>query len=163
MFKRIKTAALILIATVLFLTGCSTDKYSEDISCRELSSVVAELDEAEYSEYGEEYIAFFLEEDAERIDDFCVLYTTEVNDINEIGFFRAVSNEGAGELYEELRDYLEDKREGERAFVGSYAPQELPKLDGGQVRRFGRYVVYAIADADMRGEIFSGVKARLEK
>ena len=162
MFKKIKWVGFILIAASLFITACSSEKYSDDVSCRELSSIVAELDGAEYSEYGEEYITFFLE-DSEAAEDFCVLYTTEVNDINEIGFFRAASNESAEELYEELRDYLEDKREGERAFVGSYAPEELPKLDGGQVKRFGRYVVYAIADADMRGEIFDDVKARLEK
>lgn len=153
--------ALLCTLPLIALGGCSASEYSNTISCDELSSVLDGVDDAEYKEYGEEYMAFFFE-DTTLYNDFRVLYSTETEDINEVGFFHAKDSASARELKEELEEYLEEKQEEERAFIASYAPQELPKLDGAEVRAFGDYLVYAIMDASHRKELFNAIDARLK-
>ncbi len=160
MIKRV--LALCAALVLLLLWGCSGKEYSNTVSCRELSEALGEIDSSEYSEYSAEYIALFLEDSA-LYNDFCILYSNKVEDINEVGFFHAPDSASAQELYEEIEEYLEERREDERAFIASYAPAELPKLDGAQAGRFGNYVVYAILDSQGREQLFEKTEQKLRE
>ena len=67
------------------------------------------------------------------------------------------------EIRDLAEDYLEDLLEEQSAFIASYAPEELPKLEGAEVRTFGNYTVYAIADDRDRALIFETVEKALRK
>ncbi|MBQ7384561.1 MAG: DUF4358 domain-containing protein [Clostridia bacterium] len=139
-----------IILFSLLLGSCGSGSYSDGISCSELSSAAKKSlnTESEYAEYDEDYLEFFFDGDTYH-DDFSIIYTTDTNNIDEIGVFHAPDAHSARELYEEAEDYIEDMREEQRAFIGSYAPEELPKLDGAKVRMFGNYVVYVIAEPSL--------------
>ena len=66
-------------------------------------------------------------------------------------------------MAEACRDYIDDMQEDSRAFIASYAPNELPKLDSAQVRRFGNYVIYTILPDDSAKTVFENVKEALKK
>ena len=152
----------IALLCLIFNFGCAARGYSNDVSCKTLARTVYETSSVEYLEYGKEYTRLFLDDDA-ICDDFCILYSSEVDDINEVGFFHAPDEAAAKEICEELEEYLDERQEDERAFIASYAPNELTKLDGAQVKRFGNYVVYAILDADGRTQILDAVEKTLKE
>ena len=160
--KIFKLTALLICAVFLF--GCSKMEYSDDKSCRELGEGIEALldDSQEYSEFDGAHVDIYFDDSAEY-DDLFAVYSTDNNDINEFGVFHAPNANVADDLLESCREYVEDMREGSRAFIASYAPGELPKLDGAEVRRFGNYVVYTVlSDSDAQA-VFDYVKAELEE
>ena len=54
----------------------------------------------------------------------------------------------AKEFFGTVSSYLEDQRVTQKAFIESYAPREVPKLEGAEARRYGHYVVYTILSAE---------------
>ncbi|MBO5415418.1 MAG: DUF4358 domain-containing protein [Clostridia bacterium] len=147
--KKFFVISVFITALSLLLCSCSSKGYCDDASCSELSSAAKDAlgMEQEYAGHGEEYLEYFFEDDTYH-DDFSIIYTVDANNIDEIGIFHAPDAHSADELYEDAVDYIEDMRKENRAFIGSYAPEELPKLDGAKVRIFGNYVVYVIAEPD---------------
>ncbi|MBE6596170.1 MAG: DUF4358 domain-containing protein [Ruminococcaceae bacterium] len=157
-----KRAIILLLSLLLALTltSCSSKKYSDGISCRELSESLIGDDTEDYSRYGEDYLDFFFD-GAALCDDFEIIYSTEVNDIDELGIFHLAEGSDPEELSALAESYLSEMREGKSAFIGSYAPEELPKLERAEVRRFGNYVIYAIMDSEDRAEVFRKIEERL--
>lgn len=158
---RIKIAFVLLLIFAL-LTSCNAKKYSDDVSCYELCEyAIAAIDEGEdFSDYGKEYIKYFFE-NSELHDDFRIVYSTETDDIDELGIFHAPSADAAKEISAIAQNYISEMQNTQRAFIGSYAPEELPKLDNAEVRVFGNYVVYAIMEDDEKSEAFSAIDKKL--
>ena len=50
----------------------------------------------------------------------------------------------------------------ERAFIATYAPEELPKLDNAKVKQFGHYVAYVIASSDRADAAMSTIEKKLK-
>lgn len=116
----------------------------------------------DYAEYDEDLVEFlFGEMPASR--DHTLLYSTEQSDIDEFGIFRAESEAEALEIYEKTAEYISELQSTQRAFIASYAPSELPKLDSAEVRRYGNYVVYAILSSDDKDALFSHVESALRE
>ena len=160
--KIFKLTALLICAVFLF--GCSKMEYSDDKSCRELGEGIEALldDSQEYSEFDGAHVDIYFDDSAEY-DDLFAVYSTDNNDINEFGVFHAPNANVADDLLESCREYVEDMREGSRAFIASYAPKELTKLENAEARAFGNYVAYAIlSDAD-RSTFFETVESSLSK
>ena len=156
--KQLFIPLLTLTLTILFVS-CSSPKYRDDKSCRSLAESVKE-DSIEYEEHDEEYLEFFFE-DSSLQDDFCIIYSRDTNDITEIGIFHTPDTDSARKLITHIEAYISEMQETQRAFIGSYAPLELPKLDGATVEQFGNYLVYSISENNE--EIFSSIEKTLIK
>ena len=83
------------------------------------------------------------------------------DDINEVGIFHSPGGESEAEVFRLTEAYLKSLREEKQAFIGSYAPEELPKLNGAEVRRYGNYTVYAILSEEDRQLVFETVEKML--
>ena len=101
--------------------------------------------------------AFYFE-DSHEADDCRMVYSLDTNDINEIGIFHAPNKTEAQDIAEDCREYVEDMRQNSRAFIASYAPSELSKLDGAQVRIYGNYVIYTILPTELIESVFHEVE-----
>ena len=156
--KKLFLPLLILIISILS-SSCSKPEYSDDKDCRSLAESVKD-DGTEYEEHDEEYLKFFFENSSLQ-DDFCIIYSRDTGDITEIGVFHAPDTDSARELMTVIESYISEMQDTQRAFIGSYAPLELPKLDGATVKRFGNYLVYSISDNSE--EIFSSIEKTLKK
>lgn len=147
----------------VFLTSCAKDGYTDSISCRDIvNTVIIETadSEKEYAPFETSHIAQYFKE-TDKCDDYCAVYSTDTSDIDEIGIFHTSSKDNADALVKDCQSYIEELQENSRAFIASYAPEELPKLDGAQVRRFGNYVIYTVLEEEHADEIFEQIKERL--
>ena len=156
--------ALIISLSIVILPSCARMSYADDVACEDIGdSIKTSLDEStEYSLFDRAHIDKNLDVSGEY-DDFYAIYSTDTNDIDEIGIFHAPTKEDAEDMAEACRDYVEDMQEDSRAFIASYAPEELPKLDDAQVRRFGNYVVYTVLPEDTANAVFESIKEALKK
>ena len=154
--KKYSFLFLILVAILLF-SGCATEKYKDDVECKALVLSVTDQmpSELDFRELDESFREFYFE-GADGFDDCYIAYSADSEDISEIGVFHAVSDEAAEKIEGVCYEYINDLSQNSRAFIASYAPEELTKLDGAEVRRYGRYVVYTVlntADAERAFEI----------
>ena len=153
---------LLLCPTLLSCTKATA--YADDVPCSELMDKVVEQIPVDfgYETYGGEQIRYYFD-DTERPDDHCLRYSVKSEDLNEVGIFHTPDRESQEEVVELVEDYLEELREDQRAFIESYAAEELPKLDGAQWRTFGNYTVYAILDDHDRELVFDTVEKELKQ
>ncbi len=148
----------------LCLVSCAREKYADDKPCANVSAAATkELNDGlEYTEFDASHREFYFK-DSTLYDDCSLVYSTDTNDINEIGVFHAVNEKAAKYLEAECLDYIDELREDERAFIASYAPEELPKLDGAKVYRFGNYVVYTVLPTDKTYDVLDQIEKILMK
>ncbi len=158
--KRIKAFALFCTIGVIF-SSCAAKGYADTLSCEEISNALISkiLPSYDYKVYTQEEISLLLDKDIEY-DDCCFMYSSSSDDISEIAVFHSQTPDI---LFDEISEYAEDARKDNRSFVESYLPSELSKLNDGQARRFGNYVVLAILEKDARDAVFKCVKETLEK
>ena len=151
--------------SIFLLVSCSkSNPYRDDIPCTELSKVIC--DEAEvsggYSSYDSEHIAFLFE-DTSLFDECSVIYSTEVNDINEAGVFHCQNKDSAKMLTESVSKYITEMQTNERAFIESYAPRQMPKLENAEVHQYGNYVIYLIMNDEDKEDTIEEIEKMLKK
>ena len=159
---------LFIVAALFFCLGlyaCSqAAEYRNDLDTEDILKgaphTVRSADD--YATYDDELVEFFFG-DMPASRDHTVLYSIEQNDIDEVGVFRAENESEALEIYEKATAYIREMQETQRAFIASYAPEELPKLDSAEVRRYGDYVVYAILSEGDSDAFFSHVEGALKR
>lgn len=146
------------------LPSCSRSEYTDTVKCADLGKQMTDTleDGQEYLEFDSTHRDFYFE-DSDEYDDCYLMYSSDTNDINEIGVFHASSDERAEDMLEDCRDYIEDMKENSRAFIASYAPEQLPKLDSATVRRFGNYVIYTVLPEDKAEAVFQRIEESLRK
>lgn len=165
---RIFTSVLPLLALCVALSGCGKgaygDGYRDGISCREISEqITAQLPaELDFRELDESFREFYFDE-SDGFDDCYIVYSAENEDISEIGIFHAECDEDAEAVERACREYIADLGENSRAFISSYAPWEVSKLDGAEVRRYGRYVAYTVLRSEDSEKVFDMIRKALEK
>ena len=151
--KKRCSAVFLLFAFIcqLFLfTSClSKIKYRDGIPCHDISEafIQSQNNSVEYSYYTEEEISFLLDL-PEYVNDLSVAYSTDASDIDEIGIFHCTDEKSAKEFFDTLSSYLSEQQATQKAFIESYAPREVPKLEAAEARRFGNYVIYTILSAE---------------
>ena len=149
-----------LTATLLFsLFGCSGDtSYSDSVPCDEILDKVEEQLPVSlgYESYGADYTEYYFK-DLSDCEDLSVRYSTLSENLNEFGIFHARDKNGVDGLCEEAESYLETLLKEKGAFIASYAPDELSKLEDAEVRTYGNYVAYAILSKDDRALFFEAV------
>ena len=163
MRRFIKILPICLCAVLL--AACSSREYRNDISCRELCENAVEYvdDGLEYAEYGESQLKYEFGDAARGAEEHCILYSVKVDDINEVGVFLAEDEKSAKNIAEDCKEYIEDMRENKRAFISSYAPDQMPKLDKSEVWICGNYVIYTVLDPDKSESVYEQIKTRLTK
>ena len=155
-----KTVVLLFITLSLLSLSCNSKSYRSDLSCNDLAAAILSDISKEFVEY-ESYYADYIISDQALYTDCTVIYSLEVNDIDEIGIFRATDKESANIIRQELTAYIDDMRKTERAFIESYAKDELPKLDAARVEALGLYVIYVISDTDSVNKIITATEKAL--
>ncbi len=153
--------SLILLCVSLF--SCSKKaEYSDDVPCSELMDSVEDQIPVNfgYETFGGEHLRYYFN-DTELPDDSCLRYSVISEDINEVGIFHTPDDASREEVKRLCEQYIEQLREDQRAFIASYTAEELPKLDGAEVRSFGNYTVYAILSEDDRALAFDTVEKKL--
>ena len=163
--KRLETILLGLsLSLTLLLCACGRPVYADGLACETVSEAVTEAVSSNggWQAVDDDYFRFHFPE-AEGFDDHCVIRSVRTEDIDEVGIFHAESVEDAELLIRLCDAYLSRMQEEERAFIASYAPEELTKLDAAEVRLFGRYVVYTVLSPSDRETVFSAIKGLLRK
>ena len=156
--KRI--SVFLLIAVMFIFSACGNKSYRDDVSCETLINAILSDNEKDFSEYDSDFTRY-VTDDEELYSDCKIIYSTEVNDIDEIGVFKSENQFLANELKDELLDYIEEMRETQTAFIKSYAPEELQKLNGARVVSFENYVIYIISDTDSMNKTISAIENAL--
>ena len=161
--NRIRHVAFVLLLTLCLFSSCQErQSYRDDLRCETLMD--AAIDQAPtdfgYDTFESEHLRYYFDED-EEADDACLRYSIAAENINEIGIFHASNETAAREIYEDCEEYLEELREEKSAFIASYAPEELSKLEEAEVRRFGNYTVYAILSSEERALVFETIEQAL--
>ncbi len=154
----------ICLLVCMLLTGCAqraTD-YTDDLPCAEIMDTVEEQIPVNfgYETFGGEHVTMYFE-DTKLSDDRCLRYSVLSENINEVGIFHTESKEEQKAMEDLCEAYLKELLEEKRAFIASYAPEELPKLENAEVRSFGQYTVYAILDEDDRTLTFETIERLL--
>ena len=142
---------------------CACGKvYADGIGCVPLAdaAVDAAPDEFGYETFGTEHLTYYFG-GTDLPDHFCMRYSTRAEDINEIGVFHCRDEDRAKKMLRLTEDYLVGLKNEKSAFIASYAPEELPKLESAEARRFGNYVVYAILSDQDREAVFRTVEGML--
>ncbi len=161
--RSITAAASLLLLAVCVLCACAAD-YADGIDCAELGRSMSDGLEngEEYAEFEPAHREYYFK-NTEYYDDCSLLYSRDTRDIGEIGVFHSPDEDSAKAMEEECRKYLDDLRTGTRAFIESYAPDELAKLDAAKVRRFGSYVVYTVLPSNEANSLFKALEKTLKK
>lgn len=163
--KRIFFIFLTLTVVSSLLTSCKKEPiYRNDVSCKLLAAEIydeADLTE-DFSEYNQEELSFLFK-GTSLYDDCSVIYSTETVDISEIGVFHCPDSELAQRLYESISEYVTEQQTYQRAFISSYAPYELTKLDDAIARRYGSYVVYMILERSDQYDAWDKIEEMLQK
>ena len=163
--KKLLIFALTVIILTLSLISCSKkDDYRDDVPCAQITDAIKKDLSAKggYAFFEEDQIKFIFD-DISLADEYSVLYSLLSQNIDEFGVFHADNEKDARELFDECREYIEEKYEDENAFISSYAPEELPKLKDGEVKVFGNYVVFAILSENDRAALFAKVEEMLKQ
>lgn len=161
--KRIKRSILALLLLLGLLWGCQAKTaYADDLPCSALMDAAREQIPVSlgYASFDDEYRQACFP-DADSATDACLCYSVHAEDINEIGIFRSSSDTDQKRIEGACQAYLDDQLAEKRAFLASYAPRELPKLERAEVRSFGSYTVYVILSDEDREAVFRAIEARL--
>lgn len=155
---------VLVLATLLSACAKKEKDYVDDLPCSEIADTVEEQIPVDfgYETFGGEHLRYYFE-DTKVHDDACLRYTVRSEDIGEFGIFHAPDEESRKELERLCEEYLKILREEKTAFIESYAPEEVPKLERAEVRSFGNYVAYAILSDDDRELFFETVEKKLTK
>ena len=162
--KKIFVLFLSFILIVLLVSCSKSNPYRDDISCSDLLDAIR--DEAEvnggYSIYDSEHIAFLFE-DTSLFDECSVIYSTDVTDINEAGVFHCKDKDSAKALTESVSKYISEMQTNERAFIESYAPRQMPKLENAEVHQYGNYIIYLIINDEDKEDAIEEIEKMLKK
>lgn len=160
-----KSVSILLFVSIILcfavFAGCSKEeKYKNDVSVFDLAEAVeAKFGAKGLSVVDEGYINGSMQIDVSDINDYVVKINVYGTNIDEYGIFKASDEEQAEEIEDMIRDYLSGREE---RWMPEYMPEEFPKLQSAEYKRYGEYVVYAILDEEAKAAVFAEIKAQLK-
>ena len=162
--KKLSWLIMCICSISLIFTSCSTKSYSSKSDCRELSqSLMREISvpDGEFSQYTEEEVQIFFSS-PELYDDISIMYSKDSTDIAELGILHATTEEKSDKLFEEAKLYIKNLQEQKREFLNNYSPEEVEKLNSAEVRKFGNYIIFTVAEPDDKNYVFSKAEELLK-
>ena len=162
--KKLIIVGIIMLIALIF-QGCSEKEISYSLTCKELSNELESeilVPDGEFKEYTTEELRFLFSS-PELFDDICIVYSTDSTDVCEIGVLYASNEENAKVLFEDTKNYIKSIQEQKSEFLRNYSPAELSKLNSAEARKYGNYIVFAIADMDDKNNLFKKAEDVLSK
>ena len=163
-FKKFSWFLVCVCIMSLIFDSCSTKSYSSSSNCKELSqSLMREISvpDGEFSQYTDDEVQIFFSS-PELYDDISIIYSKDTTDIAELGILHAANEEKATKLFEEAKLYIKNLQEQKREFLNNYSPNEVQKLNSAEVRKFGNYIIFTVADPDDKNYVFSKAEELLK-
>ena len=156
--------SFLIVSSLLFLFSCAEENYRDDLSCAYIAREICDKinDSDAFSAYSKDDIVLLFG-NSNLYDDSSVAYSTDTNNIDEIGVFHCSDEDDSKALWGVLKNYINDQQENQNAFIASYAPREVPKLENAEVRRYKNYVIYAVLDENAKLEAFEKIKEMLKE
>ena len=153
---------ILLCLLTLAFSSCKQQTRGSALTSKGVSSaLIAEISEPDaYMEYTSEDISYFSFASGKDLD-ISVLYSLDSTDVGEIGVVQ-VESDKAKEMLSEIEDHLKAQREEKSAFLKSYAPDELSKLENAKAKRFGEYIVYTILSPEDTEAVFKKAEELLK-
>ena len=157
-----KTISLILAALlcVLLLASCGETEL-KDVPAADLSNAVLEaigMTDSMVDTTGV-VVEGYMHLSTDQFGDCSVYHNSYGTGVDEFGIFKAGELK-VSEVKSAVEDYLDMVRGSSMAAL--YTPEEMPKLDGAEVRTVGDYVMYCVlSDAD-RDTAFKTFEAALK-
>ena len=150
-------AALLLCA--LLLTACG-ESAQKDVPAADLSKAVLEAIgmTGTMVDTTDVVVEGYMHLSADQFGDCAVYHNSYGTGVDEFGVFKAGALKAA-EVKSAVEDYLKTMRETSMASL--YTPEELPKLDGAEVRAVGDYVMYCVLSDANRDAAFKAFEAAL--
>ena len=161
--KRIFLLALSLFLLASLVACTDAKQYANDVSPTALAEAALNKmdDGVAYTTAEKGFLDDYFTEPSYLIDSV-IRFATDANNLNEFGIFRVESGK-AKEMGTLLENYLKDSLTLNQSWYDSYIPEETPKLRDAEVKVFGDYAVYAIADKTDRQAFFAAVESELTK
>ena len=154
---------LFLICSCVFLFSCAYNRYSDTLSCSDLTSSLQReiLGKDEYLEYSESDVKYIFD-DSDLFDSCSIIYSSSGDDLGEIGVLHAENEEKAQQLLEEALEHIEDEKEDKINFLRNYLPEEMSKFENAEARKYGNYVVFVFLDKNERDTVFNEIEDMLK-
>ena len=163
--KKFLTVIIHILFIALIFQGCSKKEITHSLTCKELSNELESeisVPEGAFKEYTTEELRFLFSS-PELFDDICIVYSNDSTDVCEIGVLYASNEESAKLLFEDAKSYIKSLQEQKSEFLRNYSPAELSKLNSAEVRRYGNYIIFTVAEADEKNNMFKKAEALLSK
>lgn len=161
-----KKIMVVLLSVMLLLTAvsCGNETYADNVSANALAgNAVTALQALEagvdYAFADEGYLDDYFQM-PDYVSEYTVIFATEGNNLNEFGIFH-VKDGNTKNMKSLLEQYLKDSYAKNQSWYDSYIPEETPKLRDAEVKTFGNYAVYAIAQSNCRSGFFQSIKDSL--
>ena len=152
----------------LLLCACGDKSaYADDVASNQVAdAMVSAIGAAEDYMSGDAdlYDFYFGEQEAyAKVKDCKILFSRLETDVNEIGVFRASSEQDVEAVRAMVQAYLDDQTVNLRSFAANYSHADMAKIDNAGVEIYGVYVVYYILDAEAETTALDAVKGLLAK
>ena len=161
--KKLFAIIPLITLTIFIFQACTEKSYKSAIPCEELSMTLKEKLSApgnEFSQYSTDELKFFFPS-PDLYSDACVIYSTDSTDIREVGVLHASSKENAKKLCEDAKAYIKTLQEEKSEFLRNYSPAELTRLNSADVKEYGEYIIFVVAEANERDEVFKTAESLL--
>lgn len=164
--KKLLIFALALLCLLLCACG-DKSAYVNDVASNQVAdAMVTAIGTAEDYMSGDAdlYDFYFGEQEAyAKVKDCNILFSRLETDVNEIGVFRASSEQDVEAVRAMVQAYLNDQTSNLRSFAANYSPADMAKIDNAGVEVYGVYVVYYILDAEDETAALDAIKELLVK
>ncbi len=156
--KRLIAAAL-LLCICLGLTACGA-KYADDVPMSRFASKIDAHMGKDLAEMNSGYLSGAMHLDPSSFASYVVKLNAKGVNIDEYGVFRAPDSKSVNAVKDAIEGYLKLRRD---TWMKEYMPEEKPKLDKAEVKVYGIYVLYVIAEDDVREAVYQEVETLLKK
>ena len=164
--KRMLIFALALICLMLASCGNKSVYVSDVASSQVADRMAAAIGATEdYMSGDADLYEFYFGDQGSfaKVEDCKILFSRLETDVNEVGVFRASSEQDAEAVRAMVQTYLDEQTANLRSFAANYSPADIAKIDNAGIDVYGVYVVYYILDAEDETAALGAVKQLLTK
>ena len=153
-------AALLFISLLLCLCACGA-KYRDDVPLSRITAVIdARMGADSLDEMTSGFVSGSMHLDPNSFGGYVVKINKKGVNIDEYGVFRTPENGKPSEVKDAIDGYLKMRRD---TWMKEYMPEEKPKLDKAEVKVYGNYILYVIADDEVRSNLYNDLEKLLKK
>ena len=153
-------SALLFLCLLLCLCACGS-KYRDDVPIDRFVSIIDNrMGKNDLAEMNSGYVSGAMHLDPNSFGAYVVKLNAKGVNIDEYGVFRTPEKGKVTDVQDAIEGYLKMRRD---TWMKEYMPEEKPKLDKAEVKVFGNYVLYVIADDDVRNNVYQDVEKLLKK